>query len=173
MSHPSKITIDQSAMAPGYRATWVDPASGATRTATPGSTFDSSSQGSNSVGDSDWALVLSTDTPPTAVTRAGKARLVARSWVRGKATARLRARLTITYACSKCDPERPIVIEGRLRNGSWRTIRKLTYRHSEHLKLSVPYKLHKVRVKAPALHIDTHTAYAKVVSNTIRVPRKP
>jgi hypothetical protein len=58
MSHASTITIDESKMVAGYTATWVDPASGATSTATPGPTYNSGSKGSNSVGDADWVLVL-------------------------------------------------------------------------------------------------------------------
>jgi hypothetical protein len=52
------ITIDQTKMVSGYTATWVDPASGATSSATPGSTFNSTAKGTNSAGDHDWVLVL-------------------------------------------------------------------------------------------------------------------
>jgi hypothetical protein len=63
MSHAGTIGIDQSKMAAGYAAWWIDPASGAkTQTAT-GSSYTSS--GNNSAGEPDWALAL---TGPPAVT---------------------------------------------------------------------------------------------------------
>lgn len=53
------ITIDQSKMAAGYTATWVDPLTGAAFAGTPGSTYNSATaRGSNSAGDPDWVLVL-------------------------------------------------------------------------------------------------------------------
>jgi hypothetical protein len=58
MSHGSTITIDESKMVPGYVAYWVDPASGATSAATPGTTYNSTAKGNNSVSDADWVLVL-------------------------------------------------------------------------------------------------------------------
>ena len=58
MSHASTITIDESKMVAGYTATWIDPASGATSTATPGPTYNSGSKGNNSDGQADWVLVL-------------------------------------------------------------------------------------------------------------------
>ena len=58
MSHGSTITIDQSKMVAGYTATWVDPVTLATSSATPGSTYNSTAKGSNSAGEADWALVL-------------------------------------------------------------------------------------------------------------------
>jgi len=58
MSHASTITVDQSKLAPGYTATWIDPASGAATAGTPGTTYNSGAQGSNSAGDPDWVLVL-------------------------------------------------------------------------------------------------------------------
>ena len=58
MSHASTITIDQSKMAAGYTATWLDPASGATSAGTPGTTYNSGAKGNNSAGDADWVLVL-------------------------------------------------------------------------------------------------------------------
>jgi hypothetical protein len=58
MSHGSTITIDQTKMASGYTATWVDPVTLATSAATPGSTYNSTAKGSNSAGEADWALVL-------------------------------------------------------------------------------------------------------------------
>ena len=58
MSSGSTIGIDQSKMKAGYTATWVDPISGATSSATPGSSFNSTAKGNNSQGDPDWLLVL-------------------------------------------------------------------------------------------------------------------
>lgn len=52
------ITINQAKMAAGYTATWVDPATCATTTATPGSTYNSTPLGNNSTGFADWVLVL-------------------------------------------------------------------------------------------------------------------
>lgn len=52
------ITIDQSKMAAGYSATWVDPASCATSSTTTGSTYNSTAKGNNSAGNPDWVLVL-------------------------------------------------------------------------------------------------------------------
>ncbi len=57
------ITIDQSKMAAGYTATWVDPVTCATSTATVGSTYNSgTAKGNNSQGDPDWVLVLQAST---------------------------------------------------------------------------------------------------------------
>jgi hypothetical protein len=58
------ITIDQSKMAAGYGAKWVDPSSLALTTATPGSTYNSTPLGNNSAGNPDWVLVLAS--PPYA-----------------------------------------------------------------------------------------------------------
>jgi len=58
------ITIDQTKMAAGYTATWVDPVTGATSSATPGSTYNSTAKGNNSRSQPDWVLVLQ---GPTAV----------------------------------------------------------------------------------------------------------
>jgi hypothetical protein len=52
------ITIDQTKMAAGYTATWVDPASLATSPATTGTTYNSTPKGNNSAGNPDWVLVL-------------------------------------------------------------------------------------------------------------------
>jgi Protein of unknown function (DUF4038) len=52
------ITVNQSLLAPGYTATWIDPVSGAKTTATPGTTYNSTAKGTNSQGDPDWALVF-------------------------------------------------------------------------------------------------------------------
>jgi Protein of unknown function (DUF4038)/Putative collagen-binding domain of a collagenase len=58
LPNATTITINQSLMQSGYTATWVDPVSGATSPATPGSTYNSTAQGNNSQGDPDWVLVL-------------------------------------------------------------------------------------------------------------------
>ena len=58
LSHGATITIDQSKMAAGYTATWIDPVTGATSSATPGTTYNSTAKGSNSKGDPDWVLAL-------------------------------------------------------------------------------------------------------------------
>jgi len=58
LSHGTTIGIDQTKMGAGYTATWVDPVSGATSSATPGSSYNSTAKGNNSVGDPDWVLVL-------------------------------------------------------------------------------------------------------------------
>jgi Protein of unknown function (DUF4038) len=52
------ITIDQTKMAPGYTAAWVDPASCAVTSTTAGSTYNSTPLGNNSAGYADWVLVL-------------------------------------------------------------------------------------------------------------------
>ena len=57
------ITIDQAKMAAGYTATWVDPSSLATSTATAGSTYNSTGKGNNSAGNPDWVLVLQGPVP--------------------------------------------------------------------------------------------------------------
>jgi hypothetical protein len=58
LSHGSTITIDQSKLGSGYTATWIDPVSGATSSATAGTTYNSTAKGSNSAGDPDWVLVF-------------------------------------------------------------------------------------------------------------------
>ena len=58
------ITIDQSKMAAGYGAKWMDPLTCVTTAATVGSSYNSTAQGSNSAGDPDWVLVLAS--PPYA-----------------------------------------------------------------------------------------------------------
>ena len=50
------ITINQSQMAAGYTASWVDPANGTKTSTAAGSSYTSS--GTNSAGDADWLLVL-------------------------------------------------------------------------------------------------------------------
>jgi hypothetical protein len=62
LPNATTITINESLMQSRYTAKWVDPVSGATSPATPGSTYNSTAQGSNSQGDPDWVLVL--QTPP-------------------------------------------------------------------------------------------------------------
>ena len=52
------ITIDQSKIAAGYTATWVDPITCATTAAATGTTYNSTAKGSNSQGDPDWVLTL-------------------------------------------------------------------------------------------------------------------
>ena len=52
------ITIDQTKMAAGYTATWVDPNTAATTSTTAGSTYNSTPLGNNSAGNPDWVLVL-------------------------------------------------------------------------------------------------------------------
>jgi Putative collagen-binding domain of a collagenase len=175
LSHHSAIRIDESELKQDYKATWVDPASGATRAVTPGPTYDSSSQGSNSVGGADWVLVLRAPASSSnRVKREGTAHLAPRSWAKGAARARLHARFAMTYACSACGrPERPIRIQGRLHNGTWRTIVTRTYHRAERLTVRVPYKYRRLRVVAPELSTNAHTTWAKVVSNSVRVPRKP
>jgi hypothetical protein len=58
------ITIDQTKLAAGYGAKWMDPVTGVTTTATAGSTYNSTAQGTNSAGDPDWVLILAS--PPYA-----------------------------------------------------------------------------------------------------------
>jgi hypothetical protein len=52
------ITIDQTKLASGYTATWVDPVTCATSAATAGATYNSTAKGNNSRGAPDWVLVL-------------------------------------------------------------------------------------------------------------------
>jgi hypothetical protein len=61
------ITVDQTMMAAGYTATWIDPASGGTFATAAGSSYSSSGRGNNSAGDPDWALVLQAPDPQRAV----------------------------------------------------------------------------------------------------------
>ena len=66
------ITIDQTKVAAGYTATWVDPVSLATQSTATGSTYASSGLGNNSAGDPDWVLVLQGPTvAPSTATIAG------------------------------------------------------------------------------------------------------
>lgn len=58
MSHATTITINQAKMLSGYTATWVDPITCATSSATVGSTYNSTAKGNNSQGNPDWVLVL-------------------------------------------------------------------------------------------------------------------
>jgi hypothetical protein len=50
------ISVNPSAMAPGTRAAWIDPASGSTRPASMSATF--TTPGRNADGRTDWLLVL-------------------------------------------------------------------------------------------------------------------
>lgn len=63
LPNPTTITIDQTQIAAGYSATWVDPVNCTTYPATVGSTYNSGAADgtkpvSNSQGDPDWVLVL-------------------------------------------------------------------------------------------------------------------
>ena len=63
------ITIDQTQIATGYTATWVDPSNPTlTQSATTGSTYSSSGLGNNAAGDPDWVLLL--QGPPAVTTPA-------------------------------------------------------------------------------------------------------
>jgi hypothetical protein len=52
------IGINQSLMAAGYSAFWLDPLTGAKTTTTAGASYNSAPMGNNSAGDPDWVLVL-------------------------------------------------------------------------------------------------------------------
>lgn len=71
-THAATITIDESKMAAGYTAKWVDPASGATMSTTTGPTYTTVGKSANSDGQNDWVLVLqkTTGTTPVSTTRA-------------------------------------------------------------------------------------------------------
>lgn len=58
MPYGTTITIDQTRMAAGYGAKWVDPVTCATTPAVVGATYNSTAQGNNSAGNPDWVLVL-------------------------------------------------------------------------------------------------------------------
>lgn len=58
MSHAGTIGIDQTKMASGYTAWWVDPVTGAKTSTTAGSSYNSTAKGNNSRGEADWVLVL-------------------------------------------------------------------------------------------------------------------
>ena len=58
LPNSTTITIDQSQLAAGYTATWVDPVTCAKTTASTGSTYNSTAKGNNSQGDPDWVLVF-------------------------------------------------------------------------------------------------------------------
>jgi Protein of unknown function (DUF4038) len=64
MPAATTITVSQALLGAGYTATWIDPVSGATSAGTPGATYNSTAQGSNSAGDPDWVLAL--QGPPAA-----------------------------------------------------------------------------------------------------------
>jgi len=61
------VTINQSLLAAGYTATWIDPVSGAKTAAVTGSTYNSTAKGTNSQGDSDWVLAFQGAAPAAAV----------------------------------------------------------------------------------------------------------
>jgi hypothetical protein len=54
----SAITVDMSRIGANPTATWVDPTTGGTVTATPGSSY---SRGNNAAGSTDWLLILTGD----------------------------------------------------------------------------------------------------------------
>lgn len=54
----SAITVDMTKIGANPTATWVDPTTGGTVSATPGSSY---SRGNNAAGDSDWLLLLTGD----------------------------------------------------------------------------------------------------------------
>lgn len=58
------ITVDDTELAAGYTATWVDPVSGSTSSATIASTY--SPTGNNSIGGPDWLLVFQAAADPNA-----------------------------------------------------------------------------------------------------------
>lgn len=58
------ITVNQSKLAAGYGAKWVDPVTCATTVAATGATYNSTAQGTNSAGGPDWVLAMTT--PPYA-----------------------------------------------------------------------------------------------------------
>jgi hypothetical protein len=64
LSHPTTIGINQSKMAAGYNAKWMDPVTGITTTATVGASYNSATPGTNAAGDTDWVLILAS--PPYA-----------------------------------------------------------------------------------------------------------
>lgn len=75
------VTIDQTKIASGYHAYWVDPITGAMTLTTPGTTYNPATPGTNSQGGTDWALALIGPTPaatvlpsPPAITRGYAAR---------------------------------------------------------------------------------------------------
>jgi hypothetical protein len=107
------------------------------------------------------------------VTYTGTGDLTVNSWSQRRWFAFLDAQLVITYACTDCvDPMRTIKIQGRLWDGSWRTIKFQTYPYSEHLTARVRYAYDEVRVVAPAIDVDADTTYAEVVSNSVPVPTR-
>jgi len=63
LSHAATITIDESQLAAGYLAKWIDPDTGTVYAGTPGTTYnsgaaDGSKPASNAHGDPDWVLAL-------------------------------------------------------------------------------------------------------------------
>ena len=144
----------------------------------PDSTGDVDGNGYTNI--EDWfngltpAAASSPQPSPTPVTYKATAELDKGHWLKKHKVARLRARIDITYECSACSvPPRKLKIQA-LRSGRWTTIATTKgYQHSGHLKVRVPYKYQRVRVKVPAVKTDAYTTYAAATSNTIKVPPKP
>lgn len=67
------ITVDQTKMAAGYTAAWMDPLTGTKTLTTSGTTYNSTPQGNNSGGNADWVLIL--QAPPVAQRGVERARL--------------------------------------------------------------------------------------------------
>jgi Protein of unknown function (DUF4038)/Putative collagen-binding domain of a collagenase len=111
-------------------------------------------------------------TSPTAATYTATAELSASSWIQLRRAAFLDGQIVLSYACTDCgEPMRTIEIQGRLGDGSWRTLTTQTYQYSEELSVRVPYKFEELRVTAPEIQVDADT-YAEVVSNSIPVPSR-
>lgn len=69
LSHASTITIDQSLLAAGYSAKWIDPDAGTAYAGTAGSSYDSGATDGtkpilNNQGDPDWVLALVAPSSP-------------------------------------------------------------------------------------------------------------
>ncbi|MEO6509980.1 MAG: DUF4038 domain-containing protein, partial [Nocardioides sp.] len=178
------ISVDTTKLAAGFHATWVDPYSGTLVPATASASY--TTPGKNSNGDGNWYLVLGSSTPLTATSPPtptsaphpsayqGSATLKYATWTRGVGAAHLRAKLVLDYRCRSCrSPRRPVKLQGRLADGSWRTIARSTYRKPVVLTVRVPYRFRKVRVKVPPLVTSGGSRYARLVSHRVRVPRKP
>jgi hypothetical protein len=58
LPNATTITINESKLATGYKAYWVDPVTCVATLTTSGPTYNSTAQGSNSRGEPDWVLVL-------------------------------------------------------------------------------------------------------------------
>jgi hypothetical protein len=86
------VTIDQTKLGSGYTATWVDPATGAQTSTTPGSTYTNVT--ANSRGGADWVLLL--QGPP--VGGASTATIAGAAAVTAKATQAVTASLAAAGA---------------------------------------------------------------------------